>query len=189
MPDFQLIAKPACSADTESQIGEYAILELPLSIVSVAAFERSEGESKLAEFLQFDAPGVSKWSAEEELSAFWSAPGQWFVTREENNSATLAGDISTALGEDAAVTDQTGGWTSFDVSGPNLVSVLEKLVGFDIAAAQNGDAQRTSIEHIGSFVLCKSPEAVRVFCPRSFARALHHALTQAIRSQLAFEAA
>ena len=187
MPDFQLIAKPACPPDADSQIGEYAVLEVPLAIVSVATFDLGKGDSKLSEFLEVDPPDVAKWVENGSRSAFWTAPSQWFVISDESGSSTLFNDISNALGGDAAITDQSGGWACFDVTGPNLIAVLEKLVGFDVASAQAGEAHRTSIEHIGSFVLCRSGDAVRILCPRSYARSLHHALTQAVRSQLAFD--
>ena len=187
MPDFNLVARPVCTPETNGQIGDYVVRETPLAIVSVATFERGDGAAMLSRYLKFAAPEVAKWNGNGALSAFWTSPGQWFVTSAERENATLFNDLSEALGTEAALTDQTGGWTCFDVTGPNLTSVLEKLVGFDIAGADAGDAQRTSIEHISSFVLCSSREAVRVLCPRSYARSLHHALSQAIRSQLALE--
>ena len=187
MPDFQLIAKPACSPDADSQFGEYAVLEVPLAIVSVAVFDLSNGEALLSKFLGVELPEAAKWVENGSRSAFWVGPGQWFVTSDESEHATLFNSLSNAVGEEAAVTDQSGGWVCFDVAGPKLADVLEKLVGFDIASSGVGDAQRTTIEHIGSFVLCKSQTAARVFCPRSYARSLQHSLVQAIRSQLAFE--
>lgn len=84
------------------------------------------------------------------------------------------------------MTDQTGGWAVFDLSGPNVQAVLEKIVGFDVDAFQSGDAIRTSIGHIGSFVLCINCERFRFLCPRSFARSFCHAVVKANRSQLAF---
>lgn len=185
MPEYHLTAKPACPPSAETRIGDFTINEVPLAIASVAAFEGGAGEAKLSEFLGFDAPGVAKWAENAGLSAFWAGPGQWFVTQAEEGSTPLVENLVDASGGDAAITDQSGGWTGFDISGPNLPAVLEKLVGFDADAAQSGDAVRTSIEHISSFVLIQAADEVRVFCLRSFARALHHAIARAMRSQLA----
>jgi len=187
VPDFQLIAKSALTPGTEETIGAYAIREVSLSIASVAALDTWDTDAAFSAFLGFDAPNVAKWSEAGAVAAFWTGAGQWFVSRAEAEAGDLATDLQAALGAEAAITDQSGGWAGFDVSGPNLTAVLEKLVGFDVGGASPGEAHRTSIEHISSFVLCKSATEVRIFCPRSFAHALHHAVAQAVRSQLALE--
>lgn len=185
MLDYRLTAKPACPHADDVVIGAYKFSEIPLAIASVAAFDDGAAISKLAKHLGYDLPGIERWSGVDDDTVFWTASGQWFVTAPEDEGGNLAAALSEQLGADAAVTDQSGGWAAFDVTGPDLIAVFEKLVGFDIAAAKHRQARRTSIEHVSSFVLCKSSTELRIFCARSFARSLHHAVVQAIQAQIA----
>ncbi|MDC0739536.1 sarcosine oxidase subunit gamma family protein [Cognatishimia sp. SS12] len=188
MPDYVLTATAAVEPSVD--IGEMVLRETPLALASVAAFDHAEAAGqagdRLARHLGQTLPGVQRFAGTGESLCFWTGDQQWFVTAPIAQEHVLAAQLSEALAEAAAVTDQTGGWVALDVEGPALTAVFERLVGFDVAAMQTGDALRATIEHIGCFVLCLSEDRhMRLFCARSFAEALHHALCVAMKTAAA----
>ena len=91
--------------------------------------------------------------------------------------------VSVANGS-ASVPEQSDAWCRFDLEGDRLADVLERVCPINFREFEGGDAVRTSIEHVGCFVLCFSKDRISVLGPRSFAGSLHHALVTAIKSAL-----
>jgi sarcosine oxidase, subunit gamma len=82
----------------------------------------------------------------------------------------------------ASLTEQTDGWVRFDVTGPNLPQLFERLCSYDLRAHTPGSATRTVIEHLGCYVVLRATDLVSVIGPRSSAHSLHHALITAAHS-------
>jgi sarcosine oxidase subunit gamma len=80
------------------------------------------------------------------------------------------------------VTEQTGAWVVFDVTGAAMRDVMELLCAVPIRTVIAGDTQRT-IHHLGCFVIRRNADDhVRILGPRASAGSLHHALIAAAHS-------
>lgn len=165
----------------------------PVTIVenidtSLASFalrlgHEKKGQQALKGFLGKAVPGVAK-SLAGAPGAFWMGPEQWMVTAPLGSHEDLADQLAATAKGAASVTEQTGGWCRFDLSGDGLADVFERLCPADLRKMVPGDVTRTSIEHLGCFLLVTSAQDVTVYGPRSSAGSLYHALQTAMRSAL-----
>ncbi len=136
-----------------------------------------------AAHLGFALADVGQCAGNETFSAWWMGPDLWMVDAPHETHENLAHDLKAAVGASASVAEQTDGWCRFDLSGPLCAAVFERLCNIDIRATTAGDALRTSIEHLGCFVLCVEARTdYAVLGPRSSAGSLHHALLAAAKS-------
>lgn len=119
------------------------------------------------------------------FSTFWTGPDQWMVTAPFDSHETLALTLAQDFAGIAAVTEQTDAWAQFDLAGPGCLAVLERLSPADPRAMQSASAIRTAIEHMGCFLICRTPgREYSMLGPRASAASLHHALTTAAKSAL-----
>ena len=96
---------------------------------------------------------------------------------------TLAVQIKDVLGEGAYVTEQTGGWAAFDITGADCLALFERLCSADVQAMAAGDAVRSTIEHMSCFILCHQPgQHYGIRGPGSSALSLYEALLGMARS-------
>ncbi|WP_234702914.1 sarcosine oxidase subunit gamma [Thalassobacter stenotrophicus] len=137
----------------------------------------------LASFVGTPAPGPGKMTGGE-IAAIWMGPDQWMVTAPHSTHEDLAARLAAKAKGTASVTEQNDAWCRFDLTGQGLVAVFELLCPVNLHAWTGGQATRTSIDHLGCFVLCHGAEAVTVLGPRSSAGSLHHALLTAMRAAL-----
>jgi len=97
----------------------------------------------------------------------------------------IAAKLKAALKDTASVTEQTDAWCCFDLSGKGIAAVMELLCPINMRALASGDATRTTIHHLGCFVICGDPDGfLRILGPRASAGSLHHAILTAMRSAL-----
>ena len=82
----------------------------------------------------------------------------------------------------ASLTEQTDGWCRFSVEGPGLDQLCSLICNINTRDFLPDVAVRTSIEHIGCFLLRFDANAMHVIGPRSYAESLHHALETAAKS-------
>ena len=128
-------------------------------------------------------PDVGHVTVGSELTAFWTGPDQWMFEAGHAEHEELATGLKASFANSASVTEQTDGWARFDVTGPKVVAMFERLCSVDSRAMTSDRVSRSSIEHLGCFVVCRSTGAhFSVFCPRSSAGSLHHALCTAAQS-------
>jgi len=173
------VTEPRC--DT---IGPVTITESPdWALASVAARQGQETacRSALEKLLGAEAPGIAAYASGETLSAFWIGPDVWMVEALYASHPDLAARVKATCADTASVTDQTGAWARFDLSGENLSRLMERLCNLDMGKMQAGHARRTLIEHMGCFVICHT-EQFTLYSPRSSAQSLHHALITAAKS-------
>lgn len=116
--------------------------------------------------------------------AFWMGPDQWMIETRFDNDNDPAREISEKAKGIASITDQSEAWCRFDLTGDRLVDVFERICNADLRRFEGGEAVRTAIEHLGCFLICRSPQHVSVLGPRSSAGSLHHAMLTAMRSAL-----
>ncbi|MCV2872311.1 sarcosine oxidase, gamma subunit [Defluviimonas sp. WL0050] len=170
----------------EDRIGGITIAENPGRAMAslTTRLGRDADVAKAAKKLfGFALPEPGRMESKGDWAAFWTGPGQWMVTAPFEGHEDIAPIVKAGLGDAASITEQTDGWAQFDVGGSGVVDMLERLCPVPSRRMKAGDATRTSIEHLGCFVLCRTTgEAFTVICPRSSAASMHHALSIAARS-------
>ncbi len=155
------------------------------ALASLAARQGSEDavKSAAAAYLGGSLPEAASWSAAGEFAAWWMGPDLWMVSAPHDSHELLAGELKQAVGEAGSVVEQTDGWCCFGMEGARCFDVLERLCNANVRAGKAGGATRTSMEHLGVFLLCHEPgQRYSVIGPRSSAGSLHHALVSAAKS-------
>lgn len=158
-----------------------------IALASVTARQGHEAACRahLADVLEGPAPGPGKCRLHDPEAAFWMGPDQWMAGAPFDTHEDLAAQLKARMGETASITEQTDAWVCFDLQGDRMEDVVELLCNIDIRAMKTGDATRTSIHHLGCFLLRRDPaDWVRIFGPRASAGSLHHALLTAMKSAL-----
>ena len=155
------------------------------ALASVAArLGQEKAANKLMTELLGEAAPLPGRSTGSEISAFWMGPDNWMVEAPFASHEDLAAQISVKAKGCVSVTEQTDGWCRFDVQGDDLAAVFEILCPVDLRKGGAGDATRTSIDHLGCFVVRRKDDLVSVIGPRSSAGSLHHALLTAMKAAL-----
>ncbi|MEH6359897.1 MAG: sarcosine oxidase subunit gamma [Amylibacter sp.] len=129
-------------------------------------------------------PKPSKSIGKGGITVFWTGPNQYFVEAPIADNETLADTLADALKRTASITEQTDGWVRFDVQGTGCSDVFERLCILDTRAMTKGAVSRTTLEHSGCFILCRTHAYFSVYGPRSTAASLHHGLVTAAKSAL-----
>nr|WP_282569154.1 sarcosine oxidase subunit gamma [Aliiroseovarius sp. S1339] len=175
------------SAPRVDRVADTTLTENPgIALASVAA--RMDQETTCRKHLKAvigAVPGPGKVQLHDPEAGFWMGPDQWMVGAPFDTHEDLAAQLKARFGESASVTEQTDAWVCFDLRGDGMEAVMELLCNVNIRAMQTGDAQRTSIHHLGCFVLRRDPsDWVRILGPRASAGSLHHAILTAMKSAL-----
>ncbi|MBZ0163620.1 MAG: sarcosine oxidase subunit gamma [Notoacmeibacter sp.] len=185
MPDHRL--KPATALGAAQpqtdQIGTLQIVERPdVALASVAARsgQMQVLAARAAAVLGCALPAVGQSAGTGAVQALWIGPEQWMFCAPHHSHETLADDMAQALCGIASVTEQSDAWVCFEISGPAVAVLLERLCNADFRRMERGEVQRTMIEHTGCLLVVLDPMiAVRLFGPRSAAKYLHHAVSTA----------
>ena len=153
------------------EVSDAAMASLAMLKDKSAAFKKAAA-SRLGEL---PAPGHA--GGANHASTIWMGPDQYLV--EGIDAATLAA----TFGASAAITDQSDAWVRFDVTGGDVVAMLERLSGADTRRMQAGSATRTAIHHMHCVIVCRAGGTdFTILGPRSSAASLHHALVAAAAS-------
>ena len=153
------------------EVSDAAMASLAMLKGNSAAFKKAAA-NRLGEL---PAPGHA--AGTNQTSTIWMGPDQYLV--EGIDAATLAA----TFGPSAAITDQSDAWVRFDVTGGNVVAMLERLSGANTRRMQAGSATRTAIHHMHCVIVCRAGgTAFTILGPRSSAASLHHALVTAAAS-------
>lgn len=128
-------------------------------------------------------PGPGKAQLNDPEAGFWMGPDQWMIGAPRERHEMLAEKLADMFGKTASITEQSGAWVCFDITGPAMVDMCERLCAAPIRKMAAGDAQRTMIHQMSCFVIRrKNADHVRILGPRASARSLHHALITAAHS-------
>lgn len=165
-------------------LGPYTFTErFDVALASVATRRgRDKDLAKAAKAASVPLAAPARFAAGTPYSAFWVAPDMWFVEAPFATHEDLAKHLKTALGEAASITEQTDAWVRFDISAPDLSSLLERLSNLDLASLPIGYASRTVIEHLGTYLIKRSETEVALYGPRASAQSLLHALEVTAKS-------
>ncbi|MEM9584549.1 MAG: sarcosine oxidase subunit gamma [Pseudomonadota bacterium] len=175
---------------TEPRVDTVADLTLSenpnVALASVAARLGQEEECrKHLIALLGSVPGPGQVQLHNPASGFWMGPDNWMVEAPIETHEDLAAQLKLQFGDTASITEQTDAWACFDLRGDGIEAVLELLCNINIRAMKMGDAQRTSIHHLGCFVTRRDPaDGLRVMGPRASAGSLHHAILTAMQAAL-----
>lgn len=152
-----------------------------LSLASVAARLGQEEACKAhIRDLIGAVPGPDQVQLHDPEAGFWIGQDQWMIGAPKTVHPALAEVLKDRFKGTASITDQTGAWATFDVQGPAMADMCERLCNIPIRQMQAGDARRTVIHQIGCFVTRRqADDHIRVLGPRSSAKSLHHALLTA----------
>jgi len=125
-------------------------------------------------------PGPGKWIEAGGIAAFWTGPEQWMLEGPGRAETDFAAEIATRA-PGASVTEQTDGFTAFEVEGPApaIVRLLERLVNVDAARFGPGSATRTGFHHMSIFVIRRAENRLAVLGMRSAAGTVWHGLVEA----------
>ena len=184
MHDLAPLTALGASELRTDMIGPVTIVEAPdWALASVAARlgQETACQSALEKLLGAPAPGIVRHTRGRELSAFWIGPHVWMVEAPYATHPDLAAQLKTACTDTASVTDQTGAWVRFDLTGPDLPRLMERLCNLELGKMQAGQARRSVIEHLGCYVI-RHEGSITIYGPRSSAQSLHHALITAAKS-------
>jgi len=155
------------------------------ALASLAARQGSEARAASAAegLLGFALPEPARHASGGDYMAWWMGPDLWMIDAPHDSHEGLAGMVKGAVGDAASVVEQTDGWCRFDMDGNRALDVFERLCNANLRAAEAGSATRTTIEHLGVFVLCiEAGKTFAVIGPRSSAASLHHALVAMAKS-------
>jgi sarcosine oxidase subunit gamma len=167
--------------DNHGSVTLTEVTDCALASVAARLGHEPQANALVASLIGAPAPGPARMGGTG-VMAFWMGPDQWMLSAPIETHEDLAERIKAEAKGTASVTDQTGAWCRFDLSGEGLADVLERLSNANTRAFSGGEAQRTAVEHMGCFLLCHTPRHISVIGPRSSADSLHHALLTAMRS-------
>ena len=128
-------------------------------------------------------PDIGRAILRDPEAGFGMGPDQWLLGAPRATHEDLADQLKTHFGTSASVTEQTGAWVVFDVTGPAMPDLCERICSVPIRTMTAGDARRTIIHHLGCFVIRReADDHIRILGPRASAGSLHHALLAAAHS-------
>jgi sarcosine oxidase subunit gamma len=166
------------------RIGRCVLAEVPdIALASVSARRGRENATAalLENLISAPPPGPGAAAGAGDVTAFWAGPQQWMVTAPLDSHEVLVDQLMAEFTGKASVTEQTGAWVQFDLSGEAVLDVLERLCALPVRNMVPDMANRTRIEHLGCFVICKAG-CFSILGPRSSAASLHHTLVSAMAS-------
>ena len=159
--------------------------DLALASVAARLGQEKACAAALQKLLGAAPPVAGKAHLAAPYSAVWAGPDQWMLGADFATHEDIAAQLKSALKDTASITEQTDAWCCFDLSGEGIAAVMELLCPVNMRALASGDATRTTIHHLGCFVICGDPDGfLRILGPRASAGSLHHAILTAMRSAL-----
>ena len=115
-------------------------------------------------FFSFSPPNISYFEKNEKALVFWVRSHSYFVLGKIDKKR-----ISENFENISSITDQTGGWVCFNLSGIKTKLLLDKILTIDLIAFGSNQVLRTSVNNINSFVLCHDQfKNYTIICPVSF---------------------
>ena len=103
----------------------------------------------------------------------WNGPNQWMVISDGNAAEGLLEKIQNAVGDKAAVVDQSHGRVGLRLSGEHARTVMQKNCPLDLhpVSFNAGNCAITMVAHIGALVIqVDDKPTYDLFVNRSFAR-------------------
>lgn len=155
-----------------------------LALASIAArLGHEDACHKTLKKLLGAVPRPGKAVLHDPEAGFWMGPDQWMIGAPRVTYELLADTLGGLFGMSASVTEQSGAWVCFDVTGTAMPDLCERICAVPIRKMTAGDAQRTMVHQLGCFVIRRqAADHIRILGPRASAGSLHHALVTAAHS-------
>lgn len=181
MADTMLEMRPALAFSpgssrlgaTQGPAGVRIAQRLGLSLASVAARNGQKDvlATKFVDLTGLALPARGRRVDSDEVSVLWSGPDQWLVQAAAGHGSLTAMALASALGADAAVTDQSDARAIIRLSGPRVRDLLGKGVMIDLhpRVFKPGMTAITLVAHIGVQVSAVEAGTFECLVPRSFA--------------------
>lgn len=179
-----LVPTPALGAVPQT-IGTLTIAEnSDIALASVAARKgQADACAKGLNAILGAVPDIGKAVLQDRESGFWMGPEQWMVSAPLHRHEDIAAHLKETFGVAASVTEQSGAWVVFDVTGARMPDMCALLCNIAIRKMAAGDVQRTMIHQLGCFIIRHAgADHIRILGPRASAGSLHHALVTAATS-------
>jgi sarcosine oxidase subunit gamma len=184
MPNLTAVSPLGFTTPHKDVVGAYTISEVAdRAMASVTARKGSAAAVKniLAKILNHPVPEVGGYCAGK-IEAFWTGQSQWMLAAAFDEYEDIVASFSGTFKSKASLTEQTDGWCRFAITGPDIDRLCSLLCNVDMRTLMAGKASRTSIEHIGCFLLRVADDSLHIIGPRSSAASLHHAISAAAKS-------
>jgi heterotetrameric sarcosine oxidase gamma subunit len=156
---------------------------LGLATILVKKGKRAALERHIHEHFRLELPQGPRRTAAGNVALAGTGPGAWLATHERGGNA-FAASLTKAIGDLAAVSDQSDGYAVLRLSGLRVRDTLAKLVPIDVhpCVFKVGDVATTVAAHIGATLwrLEDGPDGSPVFeisIFRSFAGSFWHMLS------------
>lgn len=168
MPD--LIAKPALG-HAPLTLAETTLAEAAWApIHSISPFPGQEKTvAKALKAIGLSFPKPNTWAEKAGQRIVWTGRDQAFLI-----GAEVPPDLP------AAITDQSDGWVTLTLSGPQARAVLSRLVPLDLRAMTSGDAARSALNHMPLILIVEGPDSFALMTFRSMARTAWHELSETL---------
>ena len=179
-----LIATPAIGGVPQT-IGTVTVAEnTNVALASVAARNgQAEACATVLKSILGAVPDIGKAVLHDPVAGFWTGRDQWIIGAPMDTHEDLAEQLTSKLGDAASVTEQSGAWVVFDVTGAAMPQMCELMCNIPIRKMTAGDVRRTTIHQLGCFVIRREAAGhIRILGPRASAASLHHALITAATS-------
>ena len=184
VPSLTALSPLGHTVPHEDIVGAYSIREVTdKAMASINARKGSDAIVKaiLTKILKQPAPEVSEFCSGV-IEALWIGQSQWMLVAPLCDHEDIVASFATTFKGKASLTEQTDGWCRFAINGPNLERLCSLLCAVDMRGFIAGKSARTTIEHIGCFVLRYTDDQLHIIGPRSSAGSLHHAICEAAKS-------
>ena len=144
-------AFPYVQGSAEPRHAGVLVCERNPQLATMIAYKgrRSDASARLEAYCGLALPGGPRRVVKGESAVIGLGPGTWLFQREAG--LPLVAGLSEALGDAAAVTDQSDGYATIRLTGPRAASVLEKGISIDLhdRVFLPGFAAVTSCAHLG----------------------------------------
>ena len=140
----------------------------------VALMVRPDRRAAVADALQdagLSLPAVNASATHDATAVLWAALDRWHLLAAADGTALLA-SLRQAVGEQAALVDQSAGTTLLEVAGPALASVMERSTPIDPAHLAVGATAASEINHLAVHLWRRAEDTLLISVQRSFARDL-----------------
>ncbi|MGK0398938.1 MAG: heterotetrameric sarcosine oxidase gamma subunit [Gammaproteobacteria bacterium] len=119
-------------------------------------------------------PGVC--NSIDSIQVTWNGPNNWMVISEGDDA--LLAKLQKAIGQSAAVVDQSHGRCGLRLSGDHARTVMAKNCALDFHPEffKAGDSALTSVAHMNALIIQVDDESYDLFVARSLARSFAHAI-------------
>ena len=184
MPKLHAVSPLGFTTPHKDAVGAYTISEVTDRAMASVTARKNCGAAVttiLSEILKQPAPEVGDYCAGE-IEAFWTGQLQWMLVAAFDEHEDIVASFAGTFKSKASLTEQTDGWCRFAITGPDIDRLCSLLCNINMRALVAGKASRTSIEHIGCFLLRVADDSLHIIGPRSSAASLHHAISAAAKS-------